>query len=128
MKRRGRKPASTNKAAHEARDRILKYCKKYGLTVAELARRAGCNSSSTWRAMRLTTPRWSPTFTKLDEFVKSEEEIKSSTAAAGKDQLADKLEQVANRGGNPSAATAALLRVVADLLDGSTASSKGVSR
>jgi transcriptional regulator with XRE-family HTH domain len=116
MSRRGRKQAPTDEAAHEARRSIVHYLENHGLSLAELARRAGVSGSAAWRVLNESPPRWSPTFIKLHEFVKSEQAPRDR-APDRAEGLVRRLAQVAGRGGNPSSTTAALLRVVADLLD-----------
>lgn len=118
MARRGRKRAPTDNAAQEAQRSVAQYRKKYQISVAELSRRANVSESSAWRVINESPPRWVPTLTKLMEFVKlsNDNTVDSPNQAA----LVNRLAAVANGGGNPSTVTAALLRVVADLLDSST--------
>lgn len=116
MSRRGRKRAPTDEAAREAGQLIAAYLEKQRISPAELARQAGVSASATWHALHESPPRWSPTFRKLSEFVNSANDAKRK-APDRAEGFVTRLAQVAGRGGNPSATTAALLRVVADLLE-----------
>ena len=118
MTRRGRKRAPTDAAAQEAQRAVAQYRQDHQISVAELSRRANVSESSAWRVINESSPRWVPTLTKLMTFMK----LSNKNAADSPDQaaLVNRLAAVANGGGNPSTVTAALLRVVADLLDSST--------
>lgn len=124
MSRRGRKRAPTDDAAHNARQMITQYIENKNISSAALARLARVSASSAWRVLRESPPRWSPTFSKLSEFVKLESEATKKTPGQP-EALMRRLAQVAGRTGSPSAVTAALLRAVADLLDSSAARADG---
>jgi hypothetical protein len=112
MKRRGRRPAPTDQAAVTARDAVEKYLKTSGLNVAQLSRDSGCSAPAIWRLRGLKVPVWSPTLVKLSEFLKA----KNARGPLG-DDIAGRLTQAARSAKDPTAATAALLRMVADLLE-----------
>ena len=113
MKRRGRRPAPTDQAAVTARDAVEKYLKTSGLNVAQLSRDSGCSAPAIWRLRRLKVPVWSPTLVKLSEFLKTQ----NAQGSLGDADIAGRLTQAAHSAKDPTAATAALLRMVADLLE-----------
>jgi transcriptional regulator with XRE-family HTH domain len=123
LTRRGRRRAPTDEAAREAKLAITEYLKIENISSAELARRAGASPSAAWRVLKESPSRWFSTFLKLHEFVKLHGNARRATPQAA-EGLVKQLAQVAGRGGNPSASTAALLRAVADLLE-STAGRRG---
>lgn len=125
MKRRGRTPAPSDAAAVTAQTAVGEYLRKNSLNVAQLAKLTRCSEPAIWSALRRNPAAWSPTLTKLNEFLKAQNIEQSQ----GADRIAERLAAAARGTPDSSIATAKLLRMVADLLDSSSAKDGGpVSR
>jgi hypothetical protein len=117
MKRRGRAPAPSDDAAVTAQTEISRFLLENGLNVAELSRRANCSAPAIWNALKRKPPVWSPTLTKLSEFLKAQ----NAERSLGEESVVERMAAAARGSRDSSAATAKLLRMVADLLDSGAA-------
>lgn len=111
---RGRPKAIADAAAAAAHACIRKFVEQHGLSVADLALYAGTSDASAWRALNSEPARWTDSFVKIHEFVKSQPAMPPSTPPAIEIAVDDVL-----RGRRH--ATATLLRAIADMLERSPA-------
>lgn len=114
--RRGRKRAISDEAAVSALADIKAYMHVHDLSANQLALAAGASPGAVLGAIAESPPRWTPVFTKLNNFVNCDNKVPSEL---GPKLLAEQVRKLQGVDTTPTSAsaTAVLLRAVADLLD-----------